>query len=167
MKLLLTWIHNWTVQFVPFYQSSSLPFSLFQYPNRIIDIAWNKRKINENILVPLRDHSLFMTLGVGHNLYNGRGGGGPPKSVGRISKFHYYSLGGLQNQSPAKSASIPYTDYFSRECSDFRLDGWVSCNPNIVRICKSARNIGRSLSRGSFFIFEPDPSAIYIYRYLN
>ncbi len=38
-------------------------------------------------------------------------------------------------------------DFFSCECSDLRVDGWVSCNPNIVRICKSVQNIGRSLRR--------------------
>ncbi len=37
------------------------------------------------------------------------------------------------------------TDFFVRECSDLGVGGWVSCNPNVVRICKSIRNIGRSL----------------------
>ncbi len=37
------------------------------------------------------------------------------------------------------------TDFFGRECSDLGVGGWVSCNPNVVRICKSVRNIGRSL----------------------
>ncbi len=37
------------------------------------------------------------------------------------------------------------TDFFGRECSDLGVDGWVSCNLNIVRIRKSVRNIGRSL----------------------
>ena len=33
------------------------------------------------------------------------------------------------------------------ECSDLGVGGWVSCNPNVlnvVQICKSVRNIGRS-----------------------
>ncbi len=38
------------------------------------------------------------------------------------------------------------TNFFGRECSDYGVGGWVSCNPNVVRICKSVRNIGRSLS---------------------
>ncbi len=37
------------------------------------------------------------------------------------------------------------TDFFGHECSDLGVDGWVSCNLNIVRICKSVRIIGRSL----------------------
>ncbi len=38
------------------------------------------------------------------------------------------------------------TYFWGRECSDLGVGGWVSCNPNVVRICKSVRNIGRSLS---------------------
>ncbi len=38
------------------------------------------------------------------------------------------------------------TDFLGRECSDLEVGGWVSRNPNIVRICKSVRIIGRSLS---------------------
>ncbi len=34
---------------------------------------------------------------------------------------------------------------FGCECSDLGVGGWVSCNLNVVRICKSVRNIGRSL----------------------
>ncbi len=37
------------------------------------------------------------------------------------------------------------TDFFGRECSDLGVGGFLSCNPNVVRICKSFRNIGRSL----------------------
>ncbi len=36
--------------------------------------------------------------------------------------------------------------FFCRECSDFGVGGWVSTNPNVVRICKSVRIIGCSLS---------------------
>ncbi len=39
------------------------------------------------------------------------------------------------------------TDFFGRECSDSGVGGWVSCNPNVVQICKSVRNIGRSLNK--------------------
>ncbi len=28
-----------------------------------------------------------------------------------------------------------------RKCSDLGVGGWVSCNPNIMRICKSVQNI--------------------------
>ncbi len=37
------------------------------------------------------------------------------------------------------------TDFFGRESSDLGVGGWVSCNMNVVRICKSVRNIGQSL----------------------
>ncbi len=37
------------------------------------------------------------------------------------------------------------TDFLGRECSDLGVGGCVSRNPNIVRICKSVRIIGRSL----------------------
>ena len=38
------------------------------------------------------------------------------------------------------------TYFWGLECSDFGVGGWVSCNPDVVRICKSIRNIGRSLT---------------------
>ncbi len=38
------------------------------------------------------------------------------------------------------------TDFLGRECSDLGVGGWVSRNPNIVRICKSVPIIGRSLN---------------------
>ncbi len=38
------------------------------------------------------------------------------------------------------------TDYFGHECSHLGVRGWVSCNLNVVQICKSVRNIGRSLT---------------------
>ena len=39
-------------------------------------------------------------------------------------------------------------DFHGPECSDLGVDGWVVHNPNIVhvRICKSVRIIGRSLT---------------------
>ena len=37
--------------------------------------------------------------------------------------------------------------FFCRECSDLEVGGWVSTNPNIVRICKSVQIIGRSLTK--------------------
>ena len=39
------------------------------------------------------------------------------------------------------------TDFLGRECSDLGVGGWVSRNPNIVRICKSVRIIGQSLRK--------------------
>ena len=42
--------------------------------------------------------------------------------------------------------SMGCTDFLGRECSDLGLGGWVSRNPNLVRICKSVRIIGRSLN---------------------
>ncbi len=38
------------------------------------------------------------------------------------------------------------TDIRGGECSDLGVDGWVNQNANIVRICKSVRIIGRSLT---------------------
>ena len=38
--------------------------------------------------------------------------------------------------------------FLCRECSDLGVGGGVSTNPNIVRICKSVRIIGRSLISG-------------------
>ena len=32
--------------------------------------------------------------------------------------------------------------FFGGECSDLGVGGWVSSNLNIVRMCKSVRNIG-------------------------
>ncbi len=49
------------------------------------------------------------------------------------------------------------TYFWGRECSDLGVGGWVSFNPNVVRICKSVRNIGRSLRNRPlnrmFFLF--------------
>ncbi len=38
------------------------------------------------------------------------------------------------------------TDFLGGECSGLGVGGWVSCNPNVVWIYKSVRNIGRSLT---------------------
>ena len=38
-----------------------------------------------------------------------------------------------------------HTDFFGRKCSDLGVGRWVSCNLNVVQICKSIRNIRRSL----------------------
>ncbi len=36
-----------------------------------------------------------------------------------------------------------HTNFLGRKCSDLGVvGGWLSCNLNVVRICKSARNIG-------------------------
>ncbi len=39
-----------------------------------------------------------------------------------------------------------HTDFFGRKCSDLGVGRWVSCNLNVVQICKSVQNIGQSLT---------------------
>ena len=41
---------------------------------------------------------------------------------------------------------IRRTDFFGHECADLGVGGWVRGNPNVVRICKSVRNIGQSVT---------------------
>ncbi len=47
------------------------------------------------------------------------------------------------------------TDFLGRECSDLGVGGWVSRNLNIVRICKSVRIIGRSLTIFRYNVIIP------------
>ncbi len=44
--------------------------------------------------------------------------------------------------------------FFCGGCSDWGVGGYISTNPNILRICKSVRKLGRSLSMRKRFLFS-------------
>ncbi len=51
---------------------------------------------------------------------------------------------------------VGVTDFVGRKCSDLGMGGWVRCNLNVVRLCKSVRNIVRSL-KDNLSICPHDP----------